>query len=93
MGKKSAAVERVETDQRNAMIAEAAYFKAESRDFAPGQEVADWLAAEREVEVLLATFVPVEPRSGKRNGTGGKAKKARAKKAAKAGASSSKKTK
>jgi hypothetical protein len=38
------------------LVAEAAYFRAESRDFAPGHEVEDWLAAEREVaeRVVLA---------------------------------------
>ena len=36
------------------MIAEAAFFIAEGRDFAPGQEVADWLEAETEVESRLA---------------------------------------
>jgi sterol desaturase/sphingolipid hydroxylase (fatty acid hydroxylase superfamily) len=33
----------------NAMIAEAAYFKAEKRGFAPGMEIPDWLDAEREI--------------------------------------------
>jgi hypothetical protein len=32
-----------------AMIAEAAYFKAEKRGFAPGMEMLDWLEAEREI--------------------------------------------
>lgn len=32
-----------------AMIAERAYFKAEQRGFAPGLELDDWLAAEREL--------------------------------------------
>jgi hypothetical protein len=31
------------------LIAEAAYFRSANRDFAPGYEVEDWLAAEREV--------------------------------------------
>lgn len=31
------------------MIAEAAYYRAEQRAFAPGLEMDDWLAAEREV--------------------------------------------
>ena len=39
---------------RLAMIAEAAYFRAESRGFAPGAEVQDWLEAEAEIERLLA---------------------------------------
>ncbi|MGE5626099.1 MAG: DUF2934 domain-containing protein [Bacillota bacterium] len=35
------------------MIAEAAYFRAEKRGFAPGDEVADWLQAEAEIESML----------------------------------------
>jgi hypothetical protein len=31
------------------LVAEAAYYRAESRQFAPHHEVEDWLAAEREV--------------------------------------------
>ncbi|MGO9802727.1 MAG: DUF2934 domain-containing protein [Steroidobacteraceae bacterium] len=38
---------------RHAMIAESAYLRAERRGFAPGHEVADWLAAEQEVDALL----------------------------------------
>ena len=36
------------------MVAEAAYFRAERRGFLPGGELEDWLAAEAEVERLLA---------------------------------------
>ncbi|HKU13925.1 MAG TPA: DUF2934 domain-containing protein [Steroidobacteraceae bacterium] len=35
---------------REARIAEAAYWRAERRGFAPGQELDDWLAAEKEVD-------------------------------------------
>jgi len=35
--------------ERERMIAEAAYFRAEKRDFAPGHELEDWLDAEAEV--------------------------------------------
>jgi len=35
------------------MIAEAAYFFAERRGFAPGHELSDWLQAEINVENLL----------------------------------------
>jgi hypothetical protein len=35
------------------MVAEAAYFHAERRGFAPGNEVEDWLRAEAEIERLL----------------------------------------
>jgi len=38
---------------RNEMIAEAAYFKAEKRNFAPGLELQDWLEAEREIDHLF----------------------------------------
>jgi hypothetical protein len=40
-------------EQRAALIAEAAYFRAERRGFAPGHEVEDWLAAESEVDARL----------------------------------------
>lgn len=40
--------------QRHAMIAERAYFLAEARAFAPGGELDDWLAAEREIDRLLS---------------------------------------
>jgi Protein of unknown function (DUF2934) len=40
-------------EARRALIAEAAYLRAERRGFAPGQENDDWLAAEAEVDALL----------------------------------------
>jgi len=43
----------VSEDARRAMIAQAAYLRAERRGFAPGSEVEDWLAAEAEVDALL----------------------------------------
>jgi len=43
----------VSTEDRRAMIAEAAYLRAERRGFAPGHENEDWLAAEVEVDALL----------------------------------------
>jgi hypothetical protein len=46
-----------EVDDRAAalrsMIAEAAYFRAEKRDFAAGHELEDWLAAEAEIEARV----------------------------------------
>jgi len=39
---------------RHAAIAKAAYFRAQERGFAPGHELEDWLAAEREVYALPA---------------------------------------
>lgn len=44
----------VSTDARRAMIAEAAYLRAERRGFVPGFEEEDWLTAEREVDALLS---------------------------------------
>lgn len=38
---------------RRAMIAEAAYLRAQARGFTPGYEVEDWLAAEAEIDALL----------------------------------------
>jgi hypothetical protein len=38
------------SESREARIAEAAYWRAERRGFTPGQELDDWLHAEREVD-------------------------------------------
>jgi hypothetical protein len=43
----------VDPERRAALIAEAAFFRAEKRGFAPGHEVEDWLAAESEVDAKL----------------------------------------
>ena len=40
--------------RRCGMIAEAAYFRALERNFAPGLELDDWLQAEKDIEVILA---------------------------------------
>lgn len=48
-------------EQRAALIAEAAYFRAEKRGFAPGHETEDWLAAEAEVDArLLQSAAPAD---------------------------------
>lgn len=44
----------VSADQRRAMIAESAYFRAAERGFSGGDPVADWLASESEVDALLS---------------------------------------
>lgn len=43
----------VDADVRRAMVAQAAYFRAERRGFAPGGDLEDWIAAEREIERML----------------------------------------
>lgn len=40
-------------ERRHSLVAEAAYFRAARRGFAPGHEVDDWLEAEREIEDRL----------------------------------------
>ena len=42
------------SESREARIAEAAYWRAERRGFVAGQELDDWLAAEKEVDEELA---------------------------------------
>jgi hypothetical protein len=49
-----AARARVTSEARRALIAEAAYLRAERRGFSPGHETDDWLAAEAEVDALLS---------------------------------------
>ncbi len=44
-----------EDDELFQMISENAYYRAERRGFQAGEEVADWLAAEREVRSQLAS--------------------------------------
>ena len=43
---------------REQLIAEAAYFRAEQRCFAPGNEMSDWLDAEADVERMLERSGP-----------------------------------
>jgi hypothetical protein len=43
----------IDPEQRRAMIAQVAYFRAERRGFVPGYEAEDWLAAESEVDTAL----------------------------------------
>jgi hypothetical protein len=42
------------SESREARIAEAAYWRAERRGFVAGQELDDWLAAEREIDEDIA---------------------------------------
>jgi hypothetical protein len=49
----------IEPDRRDAMIADAAYFLAEQRDFCPGHELDDWLTAEREIDGVLSSRQPI----------------------------------
>lgn len=46
----------VSAAQRHEMVAVAAYLRAERRGFAPGCELDDWIAAERDVDAMLATL-------------------------------------
>lgn len=54
-------------EDRTRMIAEEAYFRAERRGFEPGQELADWLAAESWLasQNWLATEIEASPRAMK----------------------------
>ena len=44
---------KLSPEARHALIAEAAYLRAERRGFVPGHETDDWLEAEVEVDALL----------------------------------------
>jgi hypothetical protein len=43
----------VTQEERHQLIAEAAYYRAEQRNFAPGCELKDWLDAEAEIETMI----------------------------------------
>jgi hypothetical protein len=51
---KTAATKPTPAD-RDRMVATAAYFRAQRRNFAPGNDLQDWLEAEAEVAAMLAT--------------------------------------
>lgn len=44
---------RIDPAERQQLIAELAYFRAEKRGFAPGGELQDWFEAEVEIEQVL----------------------------------------
>jgi hypothetical protein len=46
----------VSSEERERMIREEAYLRAEQRGFAPGNEMADWLAAESEVDIRIGAL-------------------------------------
>lgn len=47
-----AALTESSPEERWKVIAEAAYHKAEKRGFAPGNELRDWIEAEKEIDTL-----------------------------------------
>ena len=53
MASQTAKDRAVDTQAREVMIAEAAYYCAEKRGFAPGHELEDWLEAEAQIEVAF----------------------------------------
>ena len=50
----------ISSQDRRRMIAEAAYFQAERRNFEGGDPNEDWYQAEREIDQLLARYAPAE---------------------------------
>lgn len=57
-GSKADSQTMLSAEERNQMIAVAAYYKAEQRGFASGDELGDWLAAEKESKLLLEGIPP-----------------------------------
>jgi hypothetical protein len=53
---------RLTPEEREALIRQAAYHKAESRGFVGGSPEQDWAEAEREVDALLAREIGIVPR-------------------------------
>jgi hypothetical protein len=63
MAKRATATATAASAELTGTVAERAYFRALHRGFAPGHELEDWLAAEREVAALLAATEPPARRS------------------------------
>jgi hypothetical protein len=53
MAAQSANRQTIDPEARQLMIAEAAYYCAERRGFAPGGELQDWLEAEAQLKAAL----------------------------------------
>jgi hypothetical protein len=51
---------------RTHMVAEAAYYKAAQRGFAPGQELADWLEAEADIAAMLTSATKGKGKSSRK---------------------------
>lgn len=72
MARRSFEVVAAARPDARAAIAERAYYRAEQRGFAPGYDLEDWLAAEREVAALAgAPAAEAEPKrpAKRKNGT------------------------
>ena len=54
MARRSTDALAIAKPEYGATVAERAYYRAEKRGFAPGHEIEDWLAAEREIADLKA---------------------------------------
>jgi len=54
MSGESTATTPLDPYARQQMVAEAAYYLAERRQFESGQDIDDWLEAERQIETALA---------------------------------------
>ncbi|MCL4792377.1 MAG: DUF2934 domain-containing protein [Gammaproteobacteria bacterium] len=50
----------ISPEERVQMISEAAYFRAEQRGFMVGDDLADWLAAESDIDALLLGSDPAQ---------------------------------
>jgi hypothetical protein len=52
-------VDKISTpSERREMIARDAYFRSQRRNFAPGHELDDWLAAEHDIDALCELIEP-----------------------------------
>ena len=92
MGTKSTAPAALQAEVRAAMIAEAAYFAAERRNFQPGHELSDWVAAEQEITAALHTASKPPARKAASKPAKKAAKKAAKKTAKKTAKKAAKKT-
>ena len=54
-------ITEADVDELRSRIAEAAFYKAERRGFAPGHEVSDWVEAEREIRQQINRHLTTPP--------------------------------
>lgn len=56
-------IQQIAAEERQRLIAEAAYYRAQKRRFEGGSSVDDWLAAEAEVDRQLLALSTIQPRT------------------------------
>lgn len=62
LAKAAGPIQQIAAEERQRLIAEAAYYRAQKRKFEGGSSLEDWLAAEADVDRQLLALSTIQPR-------------------------------